>query len=130
MKTYLTVVAACIRGLDKLLICQRKADDDFGSLWEFPGGKREDNETMDAALIREIEEELGVQIEVVRFLSVFEDENDDLRISVHLFESQIRSGQPKTIDCQDWRWINVEELDSFDLAPVDKKIAKFLKESI
>jgi 8-oxo-dGTP diphosphatase len=56
----LTVVAALIESKGKLLVCQRRRGSKFELQWEFPGGKREEGETLEAALARELEEELGV----------------------------------------------------------------------
>ena len=56
------VAAAIIRDGDKILICQRADDDDCGMLWEFPGGKREIGETLEQCIIREMREELELEI--------------------------------------------------------------------
>jgi len=56
----LTVVAALIQHEGKLLVCQRRRGSKFELLWEFPGGKREEGEALEAALVRELQEELGV----------------------------------------------------------------------
>ena len=58
------VTAAIIRDGDKILICQRGADDECALLWEFPGGKREDGETLEQCIIREIYAELELEIRV------------------------------------------------------------------
>ncbi|MCD6583943.1 MAG: (deoxy)nucleoside triphosphate pyrophosphohydrolase [Candidatus Omnitrophica bacterium] len=129
MKPYLTVVAGLIRRGKKVLICQRKKDDIFSLLWEFPGGKVEKGESLEEALIREIREELGVEIKVNRLVNAFYDENEKMRIKVYLFESRIVKGDPQPLECQDVKIIDIEELDNFALAPVDKKIALFLKEN-
>jgi len=60
----LSVVAALIEHEGKLLVCQRRRDSRFELLWEFPGGKREEGETLEAALARELQEELGVKATV------------------------------------------------------------------
>ncbi|MBN2483238.1 MAG: (deoxy)nucleoside triphosphate pyrophosphohydrolase [Candidatus Omnitrophica bacterium] len=127
MKRHLTVVAACITDGEQVLICQRKEDDAFGLLWEFPGGKVEDGEDLASAIIREIEEELGVTVSVGRELGIFEDENETLKITVHLLENKIILGTPQTRDCNAIRWVGIGKLDSFDLAPVDRKITRFLQ---
>ena len=62
----LTVVAAIIEQEGKLLVCQRKRGGNFELMWEFPGGKVEPGETPQAALARELQEELGVQAEIGR----------------------------------------------------------------
>jgi 8-oxo-dGTP diphosphatase len=60
----LTVVAALIESEGKLLVCQRRRGDTFELMWEFPGGKVKPGETLEAALARELSEELGVHAQV------------------------------------------------------------------
>ena len=128
MKPHLDVVAALILKDNKVLICQRKEDDAFPLLWEFPGGKVEERETHPQALVREIKEELGVEIEVQGPpFGVFEDETEDLKITVQLFKSTIKKGVLAPLECANFSFVEVDHLDRFDLAPVDKKIASFLQ---
>ncbi len=122
------VVAAVIVDNKKVCVCQRKENDTFPLLWEFPGGSVEKKETLKEAIRREIKEELGVEIEPIRFLGKFEDILDSLKINVHLFLSRIKKGTPSAQECADFRFITLEELDRFPLAPVDKKIASYLKD--
>ncbi|MCK4810070.1 MAG: (deoxy)nucleoside triphosphate pyrophosphohydrolase [Candidatus Omnitrophica bacterium] len=127
MKVHLAVVAALIRENDKVLICQRKADDCFALLWEFPGGKVETGETYQQAIIREIKEELGVDIQADNSpLAVFEDENEELRITVYLFKTRIKEGVLIPRDCHDFKMVKINDLRNFNLAPVDIKIAAYL----
>ncbi|HDN85660.1 MAG: 8-oxo-dGTP diphosphatase MutT [Candidatus Omnitrophota bacterium] len=129
MKPCLTVVAGLIRKGKKVLICQRKKDDAFSLLWEFPGGKVEKGESLEEALIRELREELGVEIKVNKLINTFYDENEKMQIKVYLFESKIVKGNPQPLECKEFKIVYIDELDNFDLAPVDKKIALFLKGS-
>ena len=128
MKPHLNVVAAVIvKEEDRIVICQRNEDDAFGLLWEFPGGTVEKGESSEEAIIREMREELGVEIGELFFLSTFEDETENLKITVSLFRAVIKEGVLQALDCKDFRIIKVEEAGGFDLAPVDKKIARFLE---
>ncbi len=126
MKT-VKVVAAVIIDSEKVCICQRKENDTFPLLWEFPGGSVEKEETLEEAIRREIKEELNLDIEPIKFLGKFEDTLDSLKIDVHLFLSRIKKGMPSAQECADFRFIMLEELDRFPLAPVDKKIASYLQ---
>jgi len=125
-KKHLTVVAALIEISDKIVISQRYDHDAFGSLWEFPGGTVEEGETLTQALQREIDEELGVNISVGELVSVFEDENETLKITVHLFRCSIIKGRLSPLDCQEIRLYPLACLRELNLAPVDKKILNFL----
>ena len=127
MKKKLDVVAALIGKEDKVLICQRHEHDKFGGLWEFPGGTVEDGEGKEEAIRREIEEELGVVIEIKRFVERFSDENEVLYIDVYLYECRIVSGELKPKDCQDFLFLTLKEACEKNLAPVDRKILAYLK---
>ena len=129
MKRHLTVVAACIADGEEVFIYQRNAGDAFGMLWEFPGGKVEDNEELPEAIIREIREEVGVRVSIDKKIGTFEDENETLKITVYLFKARIAGGSLRKIDCRDFCWTTIDKLGSFNLAPVDKKIARFLQEN-
>lgn len=126
MKPEIGVVAGLIRQGNKILISQRVAGDTFGLLWEFPGGKVEGEELLEEALKRELKEELGIDVEVKRLIHTFSDENEKLKINVHLFEGEIRRGEPQPLECNACAFVSLEEIEKFNLAPVDRKIIRFL----
>ncbi len=128
MKIVFDVVGAVIEQNGKILVCQRKDDDQFPSQWEFPGGKVEENEDREEALKRELKEEIGVDVEVGSFIDKFEDEIPTMKIFVYLYRCSIVKGRPRCIECQDIKWATVEEINALDLAPADKKIARYLAE--
>ena len=101
---YLTVVAACIVEGERILICQRKKDDAFALLWEFPGGVVEKAEAFPDAIAREIKEEVGIDIDVIKPLETFDDENEHLHITVHLFLCRVRKGTVQALDYYDFAW--------------------------
>jgi len=121
MKRELDVVAALIKEGDTFLLCQRKKDDFYGGLWEFPGGAVEEDESLPQAVEREIEEELGLKIKAGELIGDFFDENEDLKIKVFLFRCSIRAGTPTCRDCQDFGFFTPAEMAPLSLAPVDGK---------
>jgi len=125
-KRIIDVCGALIERGGKLLVAQRKHADSFGGLWEFPGGKIEDGEQKEAAMRRELDEELGIDVEVGKLALVTEDEIPEMKIIFHLFECAIRRGEPRPIDCQDVKWVTLEELGGLKLAPIDIKIKDWL----
>lgn len=122
------VVGALIEKDGKFLVARRKEDDTFGGLWEFPGGCVEHKEDKKDALEREIQEELGIEVEVGRLAIVAEDEIPELKIIFHLFDCAIKKGEPRPVDCQDVKWVTLEGLKGLKLAPIDIKIKDWLLE--
>ena len=123
-KPLIEVAAALIKKNGKFLLCLRKPDDHYGDLWEFPGGKIEAGETAQAAIVREMKEELGIDVRAVDLAGEFYDEDDALIIKVFLVCCDIVGGEPQALDCQDWGFFSSQEIKKLALAPADKKICK------
>ena len=114
-------------GVERFLISQRPLAGLLGGLWEFPGGKREAGETLPQALRREIIEELGIEIEVGRFLTTLKHAYTHFRITLHAFHANHRSGRPQNLGVADHAWVTVAELDNYAFAVTDRKIIAALK---
>ncbi|HEX5399234.1 MAG TPA: 8-oxo-dGTP diphosphatase MutT [Verrucomicrobiae bacterium] len=127
LNSTIEVSAALIFHKGKLLITQRHADAHLGGLWEFPGGKCEADETFEHCLIREIREELGVEISVGELFE--EIVHDYAEKSVHLkfFICELISGEPKTLDCAAFKWVSKSELDKFKFPAADARLLKKLQ---
>lgn len=121
LKRVIRVVAAEIIDLDgRYLITQRLPHAGMPLLWEFPGGKVEPGEGDVEALMREIREELDVDIEVgLRSVSV-EREYEPYRIDFHSFAAHITGGTLKRIGVWDFRWVRPAELSRYRFPPVDQ----------
>jgi len=111
----------------RVLVAQRNADDMLGGLWEFPGGKREDGETLPECLAREMREELDVQVEVSELLTVVKHAYTHFRITLHAFRCRVVKGTPRCLDCAAFRWVSLPELDALPMSVADRKIAQVLK---
>jgi mutator protein MutT len=123
-KPVLPVTAALIRKGDRILIAQRKPDDSLGGMWELPGGKIKPGESEKACIRREIREELDFEITVLEKLGVFQKEFSRRIIELHVFEGQYAGGQPKAIECNDWRWVTIPELPDFEYSEFEWQIIK------
>ena len=111
-----------------LLIAQRAQDGMLGGLWEFPGGKLEASDVdLPACLRREIDEELGFSIQVGEPLITVEHAFTHFRITLHAFHARYAAGEPQAIDCADWRWVTLDELDAFPFPVTDQKIIAALR---
>ncbi len=122
----INVVAAIIRQDDKILIAQRFDDAHQGGKWEFPGGKVEKGESLEVALIREIKEELGISIRVVKLTDEITHTYPDRIINLHFYESEILEGVPSAIECADIKWVKVKDLNLFEFPPADLELIKNL----
>lgn len=107
---------------DEILIARRPEEGLLGGLWEFPGGKLENGETLQQAVAREISEELDVQVSVQELLTVIKHQYTHFKITLHAFHCQYLSGVPKAIGCTEWRWVKKEELDAFAFPTANRKI--------
>ncbi len=119
------VVAAVIVRSGMVLVAQRHAPSRFPGLWEFPGGKVEPGETQEAALRREIREELGVDISVRSEppIGTVKWDYDHARVLLIALRADIVSGTPRPLDHAAVRWVAAEELSALPLLPADRPIA-------
>ncbi|MFA7255644.1 MAG: (deoxy)nucleoside triphosphate pyrophosphohydrolase [Candidatus Omnitrophota bacterium] len=126
MMETLEVGCAIIHKKGKLLIAQRHLTDSFGGYWEFPGGKREQDETIEACLEREAFEELGIQIQPERLLCNRLQGTSERKISLFFFFCKWVSGEPRAIDCKDFRWVSREDIRRYTLLPGDLEVLEDL----
>ena len=120
------VSAALIFRDSKLLITQRHHDSHLGGLWEFPGGKREPDETFEACLIREIREELGVEIAVGELFDEVDHDYPEKSVHLKFFICKLLSGEPRPIDCAALKWIKKSQLDIHDFPAADARLLEKL----
>ena len=125
MKT-VKVVAAIIIHENKIFATQRGYGE-FKDGWEFPGGKIEPGETPQEALVREIKEELDIEIEVKDFLETVEYDYPEFHLSMDCFFCVIRSGELVLKEHEAAKWLTVETLDSVDWLPADKGLVEGIR---
>lgn len=121
----IAVVAGVVRRGERLLLCQRPEGKRFGMLWEFPGGKIEAGESPEAALERELREELHVETRTGRVLDALRlDDRNGGDLLLLFYESAIVSGEPQAMECRALAWALPEEVAGYDLAPADRRFAR------
>jgi 8-oxo-dGTP diphosphatase len=122
-----SVAGIAIEG-GKLFIGKRKAGGDLGGKWEFPGGKSEDNESDEAALIREYDEEFGVPIRAGAFLGSAGFEHHGKSHTVNAYRVYFDSTDFVLREHTEWRWASLAEIETLDFAGSDRKLLPFLPE--
>ncbi len=124
------VSAAVIIKEDKTLIDLRNANGLLGGLWEFPGGKVETGETLPEALIRELREELGVEVAVGEALGIYRHAYTHFKVTVNSFRATIIEGEPKALQSEQVAWVEVKRLGDYPMGKVDRMIARELQKKV
>ena len=129
MKKIIKVVAAVITNNGKVFATQRGYGD-FKGGWEFPGGKIEAGETPQEALIREIKEELEIDISVGELIDTIEYDYPTFHLSMDCFWTEIVSGDLVLREHAAAKWLTKEELDSVDWLPADITLIEKIKKQM
>lgn len=118
-KKVINVVAAAIEK-DGLIFCaQRPEGKSLAGFWEFPGGKLEEGETPEEALIREIKEEFDSEIEILSYLNEASYEYDFGIVTMKTYLSKLIAGNLELLEHQDSKWLPIDQLMELNWAPVD-----------
>jgi 8-oxo-dGTP diphosphatase len=120
------VTAAIIKDNGRYLIAQRKKDSHLGLKWEFPGGKLEVAEDPEKCLAREIKEELDITIEVIDIFEVVSHSYEQKNILLLCYMCKLMKGTPKSVDCNDFKWVALSEMPKFDFAEADRPVVEKL----
>ncbi len=126
------VVGIITRDDGKILITKRKKDQLLGGLWEFPGGKVKEAETLESATIREIKEEVNIDITINGFLCKVKHAYSHFKITLHAYHCKPIQKNPR-ITCSsadDYQWVRPNELDQLAFPKANKVIISHLTESI
>ncbi|MDE7287289.1 MAG: 8-oxo-dGTP diphosphatase MutT [Lachnospiraceae bacterium] len=115
------VAAAIIKNQNHIFATQRGYGP-FKDGWEFPGGKIEEGETPNQALIREIKEELDTEIEIGELVDIVEYDYPDFHLTMHCFMCTIKSGNLVLKEHEAAKWLTRETLHSVDWLPADKDL--------
>ena len=123
---HIEVVAAIIRKDNKILATQRGYGD-FKGLWEFPGGKIEQGETKEQALIREIKEELKADIKVSCFVQTIDYDYPTFHLTMHCYFAELINSQIKLTEHIGAKWLTKNELTTIEWLAADIAIVNTLK---
>ena len=120
------VVAAVIHHNGTYFATQRGYGE-FEGMWEFPGGKIELGESREVALKREIQEELGVDITINKFLYTTEYDYPSFHLILHCYLCQIEAGEIELREHKSARWLTAETLNSVEWLPADRELIEILQ---
>ncbi|EPX82355.1 5-methyl-dCTP pyrophosphohydrolase [Salipiger mucosus DSM 16094] len=114
----------------RVLIAQRPEGKSMEGLWEFPGGKVEAGETPEAALIRELDEELGIDTweSCLAPLTFASHAYEDFHLLMPLFACRKWQGQPQSREGQALKWVGVRELRDYPMPPADLPLIPILRD--
>ena len=123
VQPHITVTAAIIQRDGLVLIAQRPPYGLLGGMWEFPGGKQQEGETLPDCLQREIREELDAVVEVDTLAGVYRHAYTHFRLTLHAFFCRLISGEPRPLQVAALRWVTPAELAAYPMGKVDRQIA-------
>jgi 8-oxo-dGTP diphosphatase len=123
--THIVVTAAIVEREGRFLVTRRQNGVHLAGLWEFPGGKRDPGETLEGCMIRELDEELGVQARVQEEVLVTSHAYPERIVELHFLRCEI-SGTPTARLGQEIRWVDRRELVTLDFPPADAALIQML----
>lgn len=119
MKQLMVVAAIVVNQEGRILLAQRPPGKALAGYWEFPGGKVEAEESHEAALIRELREELHLEIHILKHLGEFPYQYDWGSLALSTFVVTPTNTPKPTVDVQVFRWVAPEDVKTSELAPAD-----------
>lgn len=128
MPKEINVVGAVIVRDGQIFAAKRGPGRSMAGFWEFPGGKIEPEEGPAQALVRELNEELGIDVEVGDYITTSTHATENALIALSTYFCSIRSGEPKTTEHEEIRWVAPDELDTLEWAPADVETVELVKE--
>jgi 8-oxo-dGTP diphosphatase len=132
MKTILVVAAALVDSDGRVLIAQRPEGKQLAGLWEFPGGKVEPGETPETALIRELEEELGITVKQACLAPfVFASHTYEIfHLLMPLYLIRRWEGEPEAREHAAIRWVRPNDMGQYPMPPADDPLVAWLRDFI
>ena len=124
--TTIVVTAAVIDRDGRFLVTRRQQGVHLEGHWEFPGGKCEAGESLDACLVRELREELDVEAQVGEEVLVTTHPYADRSVELHFFRCDLK-GEPRPLLGQEMRWATREELATLEFPPADAALIQMLR---
>lgn len=122
----ISVVAALLEKDGRYLICRRPKGKMLEGKWEFVGGKIEEGETPEMALVRECREEMDVEVVVGELFDLVTYDYGDRLVHLRFFCSQLKGAEPKLLEHSAMAWVTPEEMKDYDFCPADIAVVEKL----
>jgi len=116
------VAAALVFRKGTLLITQRPSKAHLGGLWEFPGGKREPNESFEKCLVRELREELGIEVVVGELVESLTHAYPEKTVHLKFYRCRLKQNEPQPLGCPAFKWVTASELMDHDFPAADARL--------
>ena len=129
-KARIEVAAALIFRDGKLLITQRPMAAHLGGLWEFPGGKRESDESFEQCLQRELSEELGIEVEVGALIESLTHKYPEKTVHLRFYRCQWKQHEPQALGCLGFKWVTAAELSEYIFPAADARLLEKLRSDL
>lgn len=132
MPIVLVSAVALVDADGRVLLAQRPEGKSMAGLWEFPGGKVDDGESPEAALIRELKEELGIDVTAscLAPIAFASHTYDDFHLLMPLFVCRIWQGEPQGLEGQALQWVKPVRMGDIDMPPADAPLVATLRDLI
>ncbi len=127
MQEIQVAVGIILDGQGNVFISKRKSNAHFGGLWEFPGGKLEQAESYEAALARELKEEVGIEVTESIFFMEKEYVGQEKRIALKFYLIKKFEGQPQSNEEQQVSWVAIKDLDPTLMPPINNSVIEKLQ---
>ena len=114
----------------KILVTRRKEGVHLAGLWEFPGGKRDPGEPLEACLLREVREELGAAVQIERLLWQKSHAYPERTVSLHAYRCRLLSGVLQPLASQELKWVSPESLLSLPFPEANRPLLEMLAQEI
>lgn len=121
------VAAALVFREGRLLITQRHAGSHLGGLWEFPGGKCEPNEPFEKCLVRELREELGIEVVVEELVEDLIHAYPEKTVHLKFYRCRWKQHEPQPLGCSAFRWVTAAELRNYAFPAADARLLEMLQ---
>jgi mutator protein MutT len=126
MKQFDVAIAIVCNDVPQVIICRRKPNGHLGGFWEFPGGKVEPGETPVQSLVRELREELDIEVNPIIALATIEHEYPDRSVRLFPFICTQKSGDPKPLGCEQVVWVRPVALRNYLFPPANAQLIEEL----